>query len=531
MRVYFWLLLIIMVPAALWAQTAKPAEAKDPNEPDAITYKGVTITPGGYLQFAAIYRSKNANSDTSDQYGSYVYPNSANYYMSEFRESGRASRLSMKIDANMPQGMKAMGYVEIDFLGAAGGTETQTNSFAPRLRLAFANVDLPGGWSIAGGQNWSMLQVTKKGMAPLSEWTPSLIDNSYSPGFSYARQGSIRVVKDFSSKAWLGFSLENPDTVATGSCVPTANCPTNIFTNGAIQGLANGPNTTSPNNGYLNSQPGSASSASSVSPSVTGNPSTNKAPDLVAKFAFEPGWGHYEIKAIGRFFRDRVYPNFDSATTPGDTTGAVNKTAHGAAIGIGAIMPVVKKKVDVVIQALAGTGIGRFGVTSGPDVTFRPDGKLTPVKGFQAIVGIETHPTSKFDFNIYGGGDYYKRYTYTIPVGASLFGAAVKSPAEMGYGAPIFDDSKCQIEGGSACSGQAKDVWAIQTQLWYRLYKGKAGTVQFGASYAYVYKRAWEGRGPNGTITNVNGFPVVGGLVGPTSTNNIIMTSFRYYLP
>jgi hypothetical protein len=101
----------------------------------------------------------------------------------------------------------------------------------------------------------------------------------------------------------------------------------------------------------------------------------------------------------------------------------------------------------------------------------------------------------------------------------------------MGYGALIFDDSKCQIEGGSACSGQAKDVWAFQPQLWYRLYKGKAGTVQFGASYAYIYKRAWEGRGPNGVISVVNGFPVVDGVVAPKSINNIVMTSFRYYIP
>ena len=57
MRVHFWLFLVIMVPAALWAQTAKPAEAKDPNEPDAISYKGVNIivVPAGDASLAALW--------------------------------------------------------------------------------------------------------------------------------------------------------------------------------------------------------------------------------------------------------------------------------------------------------------------------------------------------------------------------------------------------------------------------------------------------------------------------------------------
>jgi len=34
--------------------------------------------------------------------------------------------------------------------------------------------------------------------------------------------------------------------------------------------------------------------------------STDIAPDLVAKMVFEPGWGHYELYAIGRLFRSRA---------------------------------------------------------------------------------------------------------------------------------------------------------------------------------------------------------------------------------
>jgi hypothetical protein len=537
---------------------------KEIHNPDFLRYKGVKLTPGGYAQFATIWRAHNANSDTSDNYGQYAFANSPDYYQSEFRASGRASRLSLKAQGEA-KGLKFLAYTEIDFLASAGGNETQTNSFSPRLRLAFANVDLPGGWSIAGGQNWSLLQTTRKGIDPLSEWLPSLIDNSYTPGFSYAREGTIRVVKQITPRTWAGFSVENPDTVTTGGCAgkvitikgttTTASCSLT----GTIQGLANSSDTTSPNNGYLNALSGTSA--------VTGNPSTNYAPDLVAKFAFEPGWGHYEVKAIGRFFRDRVYPNYltpgtptytggvtctgaaastctsTSTTTPtitSSTVGANNKLTEGGAIGFGAILPLVKSKVDFDFQGLAGAGIGRFGTTSGPDVTYRPNGSLEPVRSIQAVAGIETHPTPKFDFNIYGGGDYYQRTSYYLPATTPFFGTTIATGgAEVGYGYQDNSDTGCSTEGSysstnglsTSCAGVTKSVWAIQPQLWYRIFKGREGTVQFGASYAYVYREAWPGYTSATAPTPAALAAGTVNLFTPKTINQIVMTSFRYYLP
>jgi hypothetical protein len=522
---------------------------KEINNPDFLRYRGVKLTPGGYMQFATIWRAHNANSDTADNYGQYAFANSPDYYQSEFRASGRASRLSLKAQGEA-KGMKFLAYTEIDFLASAGGNETQSNSFSPRLRLAFANVDLPGGWSIAGGQNWSLLQTTRKGIDPLSEWLPSLIDNSYTPGFSYAREGTIRVVKKITPQVWGGFSVENPDTVVAGGCAgnvvsgaTTAACS---LTSGAIQGLANSTDTASPNNGYLNALSGANA--------INGNPSTNPAPDLVAKVAFEPGWGHYEIKAIGRLFRDRVYPNYLSATVPTtvpagqyvagtNTFGATNKTTEGGAIGVGAILPLVKNKVDFDFQGLAGTGIGRFGTTSGPDVTYRPDGSLEPVRAIQAVAGIETHPTPNFDFNIYGGGDYYQRTSYYLPATTPFFGTTIATGGtEVGYGYQDNSDSGCSFEGyyittnntpalSTKCSGVTKSAWAIQPQLWYRIFKGREGTVQFGASYAYVYREAWGGLLSTTGVTPATIAAGSNSLYTPKTINQIVMTSLRYYLP
>ena len=53
--------------------------------------------------------------------------------------------------------------------------------------------------------------------------------------------------------------------------------------------------------------------------------------------------------------------------------------------------------------------------------------------------------------------------------------------------------------------------------------------VQFGASYAYVWREAWAGRGPN--ASGAGNLPVVTGLVTPKTINNVVLTTFRYYLP
>lgn len=73
-----------------------------------------------------------------------------------------------------------------------------------------------------------------------------------------------------------------------------------------------------------------------------------------------------------------------------------------------------------------------------------------------------------------------------------------------------------------------KDVWAIQPQLWYRIFKGREDTVQFGASYAYVYREAWGGVGSHTTGSMSAGYA---NLFSPKTINQIVMTSFRYYLP
>ncbi|MDR3763269.1 MAG: hypothetical protein P4M01_04165 [Acidobacteriota bacterium] len=482
--------------AATTADVAKNNKRVDElEEPSALHYKGIKLIPGGYVQVASIYRTHNANSDTADKYGAFPLEGNIAAKSNEFRMSGRASRLSLRAEG-AAKNIKVLGYFEADFLGlGADSNETQTNSYAPRMRLAFGEVKLPGGWSFAGGQNWSLLQTTKSGINALSEWLPSLIDNSYTVGFSYAREGTFRVTKEVvPGKLWAAVSVENPETVNNTVCMNR--------TSGAACTPA------------VNVSLGTAIN------SLNATPSNDVAPDVVAKVAIEPGWGHYEIKGITRFFRARSYTSGASVVSSGSS-----HITEGAGIGVGAILPVIKKKLDVEFQALAGKGIGRYGTTGGPDVTENFRGDLVPVKALQAVLGIEAHPTPKLDVNFYLGDEYYGRQTYTqtFTTASNLVGAT--GTYTIGYGAPNWLDGSCAAESYSATTcmsaSQNRNTWAAQPSVFYRLYKGKVGTVQFGGSYAYVYRNTWDGVT---TISNTT-------AVHPKAIENIVMTAFRYTLP
>jgi hypothetical protein len=114
------------------------------------------------------------------------------------------------------------------------------------------------------------------------------------------------------------------------------------------------------------------------------------APDLLAKVAFEPGWGHFEIKALGRFFRDRI------ASTA--TTSAHTNTTEGYGVGFGALVSFATKKLDISLEALVGQGIGRYGTSGLPDATLSPTtGELRPLGEARIMGGLVYHRSSRLD--------------------------------------------------------------------------------------------------------------------------------------
>ncbi|HEX2711763.1 MAG TPA: hypothetical protein VHM88_06005, partial [Candidatus Acidoferrales bacterium] len=439
---------------------------------------GITITPGGYLAANTVYRLNNENSDVLDTYGNVPLSGTANARLSEFRFTARHSRLSVLFEGKIHD-WKTSGYYEMDFEGAAPtANQVQTNSFQPRIRQLWTQVEMKNGFSFLGGQAWSLATTHRKGISPTTYFVPLTVSASFNVGFTYARQAGFRVTKNFDDKAWVAFAVENPETVLNAT-----NAPATLF------GFSNSPNTTAPSSGFV--------------PGATGI-STNLGPDLLAKIAFEPGWGHYEIKALGRFFRDRL--------TGANNVGTTNVTGGGG-LGVGVFLPLIAKKLDFTVQAMGGRGVGRYGTANGTDVTVRPNGTIVPILSYQALVGLELHPSPKLDLWLYGGNEYFGRAAYTTTSGTATIG--------VGYGSPRNNLSGCSLEVTTlACQAQNRDVWQIQPGLWYRIWRGKEGTVQYGMSYSYVHRRAWAG-----TVgTSI-------GVSNPVGINNIVMTSLRYYFP
>src|SRR5579864_8647507 len=245
--------------------------------PTAIHVKGITITPGGFLAAETVYRNRALAADINTPFNSVPMPGAPNVNTSEFFGSGRQSRISL-LGQGALKSTKLTGYYEADFLSAAiTSNNNQSNSYSLRQRQVWGQAALENGFAFTGGQMWSLVTETTKGLDNRSEALPMTIDPQYTVGFSWARQYGFRVTKDFANKFWLGFSVENPQTTFTAH-----GNSSNFFLGaaGTSGGLYN----------------------------PTANYSFNSAPDIIVKAALEPGFGHYELFGVVSQFRDRVYP-------------------------------------------------------------------------------------------------------------------------------------------------------------------------------------------------------------------------------
>ncbi len=129
---------------------------------------GIELTLGGFLEGAAIDRSRNLTADIGSPWNTIPFPNSPNYHLSEFRFTARQTRLSLLAQGRVDADTALAGYVESDFLGAptdANGVES--NSYSPRLRHAYATLDRSDlGLHILGGQDWTFLTLFNHGLTP-----------------------------------------------------------------------------------------------------------------------------------------------------------------------------------------------------------------------------------------------------------------------------------------------------------------------------------------------------------------------------
>jgi hypothetical protein len=458
---------------------------KQIQNPDAIHFKGVTISPtGSFLAAETVYRNRATGGDINTAFTSIPIPDQPQYYYSEFYGSGRQSRLAVLAEGKIPS-MTMRGYYEADWLSAGTtSNNNQSNSYTMRQRQLWAQAETPGGLTFTGGQMWSMVTENAKGITNRTENLPMTIDPAYEAGFVWERQYGFRVVKNFHDKMWLGLSAENAQTPA----IVGHNIPINTIIGQAGTG-----------GGLYN---------------ATANYASNLAPDLIAKAVFEPGFGHFEIFGIGSFFRARVYPNA-TAKTP-SSAGAYNDSTVGGGIGGSFRVPTLKKHLDVGVSGLWGDGTGRYGDSQIADTTVRPDGQLALIHNWSALGSLTWHATPRLDiYANYGGDGVFRRYFQTSPTSAVGYGFYGNNTTGCYTEAPPATGNAGFTPGtNSTCVADTKDVQQFTAGYWYDFYKGPAGRLRQGIQYSYYRRDIFSG---------TDG--------APNGSDNMFWTSFRYYLP
>ena len=204
---------VAVQPEAAAVSQPNPQETKAVNpeweNPVALHYKGITITPGGFLAAETVRRSRALGSDINTPFNALTMPGASQSSVSEFFGSGRQSRITM-LAQGQAANFKLSGYYEADFLSAAvTSNNNESNSYALRQRQVWGQAAFNSGLSITGGQMWSLVTETKHGMDNRSEALPMTIDPQYTVGFSWARQYGLRLVKNFNDRTWVGVSMEN----------------------------------------------------------------------------------------------------------------------------------------------------------------------------------------------------------------------------------------------------------------------------------------------------------------------------------
>lgn len=535
---------------------------QDISNPVALHYKGITIAPGGFAAAETVSRTRATSADINTPFNSIPYPGNALSKDSENNFTARQSRLSLLGESKIGIA-KLTGYWEADFLGTGvTSNNRQSNSYVMRQRVIYGQAALDDGLTFTGGQQWSLATENRKGIQNRQEVLPLTIDPQYQVGFTWARQYGFRVVRDFGGKFAVGFAVEGPQATIGGRGF--SNVTTNNIGSSTV---------TTTGNTFIDA-PGSGGGLLNFID--TGGYSVNKAPDFIVKAAVDPGFGHYEVYGVLSEFRNRIYPcgvvgtntkdtdtappftpisvfcPVDQSTSP-SALGAYNETRTGGGVGLNLRFPVVAKKLEFALQGLAGDGIGRYGSAQLPDLTFRPDGTEALIRTIHGLSGLEFH-SAKLDAYAYGGAEYAARTAYigydsisitktpaipmtaTSPAIPATTTTVITTNGIGGYGSPFANNSGCSKESppsnsigsspfgtpssGGSCAGDTRVIMEGTLGFWYKFYQGPKGGLRWGLQYSYFSRNGWSG---------TNNALIIG--PSPKAIDNMVWTSFRYYIP
>ncbi len=104
------------------------------DEPLALHYKGIKITPIAFFAFETVWRQRAMNAGINTPFTSTPFANAGNAHMSEFNFTGRQSRIGGLFEGDA-HSVKFKGYIEADFLSSGTtSNNNQSNSYTLRQR-------------------------------------------------------------------------------------------------------------------------------------------------------------------------------------------------------------------------------------------------------------------------------------------------------------------------------------------------------------------------------------------------------------
>jgi hypothetical protein len=442
------------IPAAAIPVAAKvQGESSEQNEPKSpLHFKigSAEFAPGGFLDFAAYYRTTNDGGGIATAFGTIPYNNQLPQgRLSETHFSAQYSRLSLKVDAPLPKSTKLTAYVESDFLGFQPANSYITaNSDSLRLRVYWADVRR-GKWEVLGGQEWSMITPNRVGISPL---TPDVFyslneDPNFQVGLIWARQPQFRVVYHPSENWAFGASLENPQQFAPSSVVFPSTFFLTQFDNGS--GVTN-------------------ATSSSTNTAVP-----NLHPDIIVKAAYDahPAGHALHIEAAGLVRSFKVLNDLSRPTS----TNTI--TAGGGSVNFNYELI---HNLRLIGNSFYSDGGGRYNIGLGPDVIVKPNGTLSAVHSGSGLGGFEYQATPKYMFYGYYGAAYFKRNYGFLATPGSTCGSRAGFTC-VGFGYP----------GSSNLSNRdvQEATFGIIPTLWSNENYGK---VQIISQYSYLTRSPWS---------------------------------------
>ena len=373
-----------VINASLTAPTTNPArtvsdttqEEKPKESPLSFRIGGAEFTPGGFMDFTAIFRSVNTGNPGGTNFFAIPFSNTVGGHLTETRFTAQNSRVSLKAHDQFGKN-DVTGYVEVDFLGNdAANVFVTSNSHTLRQRLYFVDLKRDK-WEVLAGQSWSWLTPNRVGLSPYPSdvFYSQDMDFNYQVGLTWTRAPQFRVAYHPNDNWALGIALENPEQFGGQGEItfPTA------F------------------NAQLSGQIDQANISSTP----------NLHPDIIPKIAYDTDVNgkHFHVEAAGLLtgykVTDLVAGNF------------VKHTKEGAGLE-GAVNLEVVKNFRLVANGFWSDGGGRYQFGMGPGLVVLPtaagtDVNISLVHSYSGIVGFETQVTPHTMFYGYYGGDYFQR--------------------------------------------------------------------------------------------------------------------------